>query len=102
VVLEAPTAALFWVSTEGELRTPALGTGILDSITRAKIVRELDVVEGEYELDDLLSAGEAFLASTTREVQPVAGVDDHSLEAPGPRTDEAGQAFARVLAQTLA
>ncbi len=101
VVLEAPTSALFWVSTDGELRTPALDVGILDSITRAKIVRELEVAEGQYQLDDLLGAGEAFLASTTREVQPVAAVDDRALEAPGPRTGEAEEAFARVLAGAL-
>jgi branched-chain amino acid aminotransferase len=101
-VLEAPTSAAFWVSGEGELRTPALAVAILDSITRSQIVRELDVEEGRFDAAELAGAREAFLASTTREVQPVAAIDDHEMEAPGPRTREAQEAFARVLQQALA
>jgi branched-chain amino acid aminotransferase len=102
VVLEAPTSSLFWVSPEGGLRTPALGTGILESITRARIARQLHVEEGEYLLADLLGAHEAFLASTTREVQPIAAIDGRELpEAPGPRTNEAIEAFSAVLDHEL-
>jgi branched-chain amino acid aminotransferase len=40
-------------------------------------------------------ASEAFLASTTRELQAVAQIDGSPLpEAPGPRTREAQEAFA--------
>jgi branched-chain amino acid aminotransferase len=102
VVLEAPTSTVFWVSPSGGLRTPSLGAGILDSITRAKIVRELHVEEGEFDVADLHAAREAFLASTTREVQAVSAVDAHQLDAPGPRTLEAAEAFAEVLASALA
>jgi branched-chain amino acid aminotransferase len=101
VVLEAPTSTIFWATAEGRLRTPALDVGILDSITRRQVVRELDVEEGSFELDDLLGASEAFLASTVREVQPVTHVDSQELQARGPRTAEAGEAFARVLAEAL-
>jgi branched-chain amino acid aminotransferase len=101
VVLEAPTSAIFWVSPDGGLKTPALSVGILDSITRAQVARSLHVDEGEFELDDLLSAREAFLASTTREVQPVAAIDDRGLEVPGPRTTEADQAFRRSVEAAL-
>jgi branched-chain amino acid aminotransferase len=101
IVLEAPTASIFWVSAEGPLRTPALSTGILASITRSKVIRELHVEEGEFELDDLLGATEAFLASTTREVQAVSAIDGRDLEAPGPRTLEAAEGFARRLDDEL-
>jgi branched-chain amino acid aminotransferase len=101
IVLEAPTSAIFWVSPEGGLRTPSISSGILESITRARIVRALHVEEGEFGLDDLLSAREAFLASTTREVQPVAAIDDRDLEAPGPRTAEADHAFQRSVEAAL-
>jgi branched-chain amino acid aminotransferase len=94
-VLEAPTSSIFWVSAEGPLRTPALSTGILESITRARLVDELDVEEGEFEIDDVLGAREAFLASTTREVQAIAAIDGIALQAPGPRTKAAAEAFAR-------
>ncbi|HSI79660.1 MAG TPA: aminotransferase class IV [Solirubrobacterales bacterium] len=102
IVLEAPTAAVFWVSAAGELRTPAIAAGILDSITRAQIVRELEVTEGEFALDDARSAREAFLASTTREIQPVAAIDGRELAAPGERTREAQRAFDRVRDRELA
>jgi branched-chain amino acid aminotransferase len=96
VVLEAPTSSLFWASAEGGLRTPSLGAGILESITRAQIIRELHVEEGEFGVEDLLGAHEAFLASTVREVQAVSAVDDRHLEV-GPRTTEAQEAFERAL-----
>jgi branched-chain amino acid aminotransferase len=99
VVLEAPTSTIFWVS-EGELRTPSLGTGILNSITRGILVQRLRVTEREYEVGDLLGASEAFLASTVREVQPVSAVDGVALST-GPRTAEAQEAFADAVAETM-
>lgn len=102
IVLEAPTSTIFWASSDGTLRTPAIEAGILDSITRRRIVEKLEVDEGEYPLEDLLAAGEAFLASTVREVQPVTRIDEHQLEPGGPRTAEARAAFDAVIAQALA
>jgi branched-chain amino acid aminotransferase len=102
IVLEAPTSAIFWVSAEGGLRTPSLETGILASITRARIASELHVEEGAWTVEDLRGAREAFLASTTREVQAVSKIDGQPIEAPGPRTREASQAFARVIDAELA
>jgi branched-chain amino acid aminotransferase len=102
VVLEAPTSAVFWVSAEGGLRTPALDTGILESITRARVAHELHVEEGEWLLADLLGAHEAFLASTTREVQAISSIDGRDLpEAPGPRTREAIEGFAAAVIREL-
>lgn len=74
-VLEAPTAAIFWADPEGRLHTPSLAEGILDSITRAVLLEELPVTEGSYPSAALRGASEAFLASTTREIQPVAAID---------------------------
>jgi branched-chain amino acid aminotransferase len=103
IVLEAPTSTLFWATADGELRTPSLGVGILDSITRRQIVAELDVTEGEFQLSELEGAAEAFLASTVREVQPVTAIDGRDLaDAPGPRTAEAREAFDRVIERELA
>jgi branched-chain amino acid aminotransferase len=99
VVLEAPTSTIFWVSGD-ELRTPALDTGILDSITRRVVVARLNVAEGDYPLDDLLGASEAFLASTVREVQPISAIDDTVLE-PGPKTEAAREAFEAAVAAEL-
>jgi branched-chain amino acid aminotransferase len=101
VVLEAPTSTIFWAAGDGRLRTPELGAGILDSITRRRIVEELDVEEGSYPLPELLEAAEAFLASTVREVQPVTAIDDVTFAA-GARTAEAREAFDRVVERALA
>jgi branched-chain amino acid aminotransferase len=101
-VLEPPTSAVFWVSTDGSLRTPALTDGVLESITRDRLIRALDVEEGTWKVNDLQGAREAFLASTTREVQAVSAVDGRALpEAPGPRTQEAQRAFAETLGREL-
>lgn len=100
IVLEAPTSTIFWVA-DGELRTPALETGILDSITRRVVIASFEVAEGAYELADALGASEAFLASTVREIQPISAIDDRAL-APGPRTSEAEDTFAKVIAAELA
>jgi branched-chain amino acid aminotransferase len=100
IVLEAPTSSIFWASPEGGLRTPSLASGILESITRAQIARALHVEEGEFAIDDLLGAHEAFLASTVREVQPVSAIDDHRLE-PGGWAAKAEEAFQRSLEAAL-
>jgi branched-chain amino acid aminotransferase len=101
-VLEPPTSTIFWVSADGELRTPALSVGVLDSITRDRLVKALAVTEGSWPVDDLHGAVEAFLASTTREVQAVAAIDGNDLSAaPGPRTREAQEAFAATLDREL-
>jgi branched-chain amino acid aminotransferase len=101
-VLEPPTSSIFWVSPQGGLRTPALEAGVLESITRDRMVRALHVEVGSWPVADLRAAGEAFLASTTREIQAVAAIDGAALaEVPGPRTREAQEAFAGTLDQEL-
>ena len=101
-VLEPPTSSVFWVSAEGALRTPALSDGVLESITRDRMVKALQVEEGSWQVDDLRGASEAFLASTTREIQAVAAVDGRAFDAaPGPRTREAQDAFAETLGREL-
>lgn len=103
VVLEAPTSSIFWVSAEGGLRTPSIDTGILESITRARIATALHVEEGDWSVDDLRGAPEAFLASTTREIQPVSEIDGRPLAlVPGPRTEEAIAAFTETIEAELA
>lgn len=94
IVLEPPTSSIFWVSATGALRTTALDAGILASITRERILRDLEAEEGAWPLQDLLSAREVFIASTTREIQPVSRVDRVEYgETPGPVTEEARRRF---------
>jgi branched-chain amino acid aminotransferase len=101
-VLEPPTSSIFWVSPEGELRTPALADGVLESITRDRMIKTLHVETGSWHINDLHAATEAFLASTTREIQAVASVDGRVFPAaPGPRTRQAQEAFAETLGREL-
>jgi branched-chain amino acid aminotransferase len=101
-VLEPPTSAIFWVSPDGALRTPALDDGVLESITRDRLIKALQVEEGSWQVEELRAASEAFLASTTREIQAVAAIDGTELAAaPGPRTQEAQRAFAETLGREL-
>jgi branched-chain amino acid aminotransferase len=78
-VLEAPTSSIFWVS-DGAVLTPPLDDHILASITRAMVIDVTGASERPCTLDDLFAADEAFLASTTREVQPIAAVDDRVFD----------------------
>ena len=87
-VLEAPTSSVFWVA-DGTLRTPPLDDHILASITRDRVMRALEVEQASAEQATLLEADEVFLASTLREVQSVAAVEEREFPQAGPRTEEA-------------
>jgi branched-chain amino acid aminotransferase len=92
-VLEAPTSALFYV-LGGRLHTPPLADHVLDSITRRYLLELTDATERSLGRDELAGLEEAFLASTTREVQPVAAIDGRELPV-GPITAAAARAFRR-------
>lgn len=99
IVLEAPTSSVFWVGADGTLRTPALGVGILDSITRDVLVEALEVDEGEFRSTELSDAEEAYLASTNREIQPISSVDGQALNTiGGPGADAAAEALRATVA----
>jgi branched-chain amino acid aminotransferase len=101
-VLEGPTWTFFWVA-DGRLRTPPLADRILDSITRRYVIEEAGAAEAVCTLDELRSAEEAFIASTVREVMPIAAVDDIELPvAPGPITLDARERLARRIQAELA
>src|SRR3954447_20965046 len=100
-VLEGPTWAFFWVR-EGELLTPPLEDHILASITRAVIIQEVGAAEEPCTLEDAYAAEEAFLASSIREVVPIAALDGRELPAvPGPVTSRARRALARRIEREL-
>ncbi len=100
-VLEGPTWSFFWVR-DGAVLTPPLEDRILASITRARVIEEADATEEPCTLDDLRGAQEAFIASTVREVMPIAVIDDLQLPlAPGPVTLRAREALARRIERDL-
>jgi branched-chain amino acid aminotransferase len=84
-VLEAPTSSIFWVQDQLVL-TPPLSDHILASITRAVVIDVTQACEQACTLEELVSADEVFIASTTREVQPVGTVDEHAFADDSPVT----------------
>jgi branched-chain amino acid aminotransferase len=102
-VLEAPTSSVFWVDQAGDVCTPPLEEHILASITRDCVMQVMTVKECPATTEDLLQAGEAFIASTTREVQPVSRIEERDFGSePGPRTREAAAAVRAHIDQALA
>lgn len=86
----------------GRLVTPPLSAGCLAGVTRDLVVELTDAMEADLPLAALAEADEAFLTSTTREVQPVRAVDGRVLPvAPGPCTKEAAGAFAALVAREI-
>jgi branched-chain amino acid aminotransferase len=84
---EGTGSNVFYV-LDGELRTPSLESGCLAGITRALLVEWCDVVEIDEPVGVLEWADEIFLASTTRDVQPVAWCDGREVSPSGPVTAE--------------
>jgi len=83
----------------GELRTPTLESGCLAGITRALLVDWCDVREVDEPAEVLATADEIFLASTTRDVQPVAVCNGRDLGDPGPVTLAAAETWAKKEAE---
>jgi len=89
------------VAAGGRLVTPPLRSGCLAGVTRALVIEACGVIEDDLPLAALARAPEAFLTSTTREVQPIRAVDGHPLAAaPGPLTTAAAAALAALIAAT--
>jgi branched-chain amino acid aminotransferase len=96
------TGANVFVVHDGRLRTPALDSGCLAGVTRELVLGCVDAKEADLSPDDLVTADEAFLTSSTREVQPIGEVDGRALpSAPGPLTAQAAAAFRALVAGDL-
>ena len=95
------TATNVFVGVGGRLRTPPLSAGCLAGVTRELLLEVVDAVEEDLPIAALAAADEAFLTSSTRDVQPVRAVDGRLLPvAPGPLTAAAADAFRRILASS--
>jgi branched-chain amino acid aminotransferase len=79
----------------GQLITPTLSSGCLAGITRALVLEWVGGEEVDVPLSAFTEADEAFLTSTTRDVQPIRAVDGTVFPAaPGPVTRKAIEVFA--------
>ena len=100
-VCEGTGTNVFYV-TGGRLATPPLSSGCLAGITRELLLEITDAVEADLPIGRLCEANEAFLTSSTREVQGVESVDGVALSrCPGPLTEKASAAFAELVERDL-
>lgn len=98
IVLEGPTFSVAWCR-DGDVFTPGLDLGILDSITRRAVLEVRPrISEVSETLDAVLEADEVFAMSTTQEVTPVVAIGEHRFD-PGPVTAEISQRFAELVGQ---
>lgn len=82
---------------DGRLVTPTLATGCLAGVTRGVVLGCCDASESDFTIDELASASEVFLTSTTREVQPVHEIIGLATwETPGPVATAAAAAYTQA------
>ena len=96
------TGSNVFVGIGGRLVTPPLSAGCLAGVTRELVLELVDVIEDDLPLASLASADEAFLTSSTRNVQPIRSVDGRRLPAcPGTLTAEAAAALQTLMGADL-
>ncbi len=71
------TTSNIWIVKNGTLLTPSLDVGVLPGITRSTIIEMkcFPVHECQLRIEDIYSADECFITSTTREIVPVTKLD---------------------------
>jgi branched-chain amino acid aminotransferase len=98
---EGTGSNVFYV-VDGELRTPTLASGCLAGVTRALVIDWCVAREVDEPLADVVGGmSEAFLVSTTRDVQAISRWDDRDLPAPGPLTQRCMETWAAREAETM-
>jgi branched-chain amino acid aminotransferase len=107
-IVEATTANLFIV-LDGRLETPPPGSGCLLGITRERVIalsHEIGspAVQPPIRPLALKAADEAFLTSSTREIQPLVQIDGQPVGngEPGPVTKSLAAAFSEMVQAKIA
>ena len=88
------TGTNVFVVLDGRLVTPPLSAGCLAGVTRELVLETTDAVELDVPMTRLPDVGEAFLTSSTRDIQPIGTIDGRALApTPGARTATAMDAW---------
>jgi branched-chain amino acid aminotransferase len=96
------TGSNVFVVRDGQLITPPLSSGCLAGVTRALVLEWCGGDEADLPINEFTRCDEAFLTSTTRDVQPIRAVDGKAFPAaPGPATLKAMEVFAQRAAADL-
>lgn len=93
------TGSNIFVVKDGQVMTPPLSGGCLGGITRALVIKWFDVKEVDLPMSVLRDVDEAFLTSSTRDIQPISNIDDRVLNAPGPIASKMRKEFIEKLSQ---
>ena len=93
------TGSNIFVVKDGQVMTPPLSGGCLGGITRALVIKWFDVKEVDLPMSVLTDVDEAFLTSSTRDIQPISNIDDRVLNAPGPIASKMRKEFIEKLSQ---
>lgn len=90
-ITEGSSTNAWMVTDEGHVVTHPAGPHVLSGVTRLAVLRiaaelQIKVLERPFRLEELRSAREAFLTSTSSHVLPVTRVDGHPIGSgrPGP------------------
>ena len=75
---EGTSSNVFLVAS-GRLVTPPVSAGCLPGVTRDLVIELTGAAEEDTPIEALAGAEEAFLTSTTREVQPICSVDGRPI-----------------------
>src|SRR5690349_6827036 len=100
-IASATTANLFWAKN-GTLHTPNLSTGALAGVTRECVIEIankhfIPLLEGIYEMPDLIDADEIFLTSSRLGVAPVTTFDFRRYSSEGSITTTIANAFTQLI-----
>jgi branched-chain amino acid aminotransferase len=90
-----------FVVINGQLVTPPLSAGCLAGVSRGLVIEGCGVAvdQRDVPLEVLYMADEAFLTSSTRDVQPIRSVDGRGIPScPGAVTERIAAAYAALLA----
>jgi len=101
------TSSNFFVVRDGTLLTAGVAEGLLPGITRAVTLElaaglGIPLEERPLRLEEVRTADEAFLTSTTKMVMPVSRVDECEVPGPGPVTLRLMKAFEERVEQEIA
>ena len=97
------TGSNVFVVHDGVVRTPPLSSGCLAGVTRELLLAHAAerIVEERVSMEQLATADEVFLTSSTRDVQGLHRLDGRDLDAPGPVTCRMEAAFAALVASDV-
>ncbi len=96
------TGTNVFVVIDNQLLTPPIAAGPLAGITRELVLEISDAEQIDIPMAEFVTADEAFLTSSTRDVMAIGQIDGRELATVnGKATSEAAEAFASLVGGTL-